>query len=221
MINNKKIVLFVGIILILFLNIFLVSAVQVNPQDTVNDNLDKLEDTQEKVQTKWDYLGNEWQTVLLKNKFVSAVDGFLTKISFVFMFLFGEPYSLSLTLFMITVLWIYLFFQFSEVLRDFSAFSPTTSNIIGFGLAVILAQVGILKKIVEFFGWIVFSPEASWMRAIILILIIVVLVFLYRFVSALGKTAKKNREEMEKEKGKLASKKVQALAKGIEEGMKD
>src|SRR3989338_10796665 len=46
---------------------------------------------------KWDYLGDRWKEVLLKNKYASAVDGFLKKIDFVFVVLFGEHYDFSLT----------------------------------------------------------------------------------------------------------------------------
>ncbi len=174
--------------------------------DDLEGKVGEFETAKENVETKWDYLGKEWQNILLKNKFVVGVDNFLKKINFVFVFLFGEDYSLSLTLLVIIVLWIYLFLELSEILKDFTMFSPGTSKIIGLGVTIISAQVGILRKFTQAFGWIIFSPEAWWMRFIIFIVVCVILIFLHKITCVLGKKHKESKEKQEKAEAKTERK---------------
>ena len=120
-----------------------------------------IADLKNKSLTKWDYLGQNWQVMLLKNKVVASLDSFFTKISIIFVILFGMPYSLSITLLVIILLWIFFFFKFGEIFKDFSAFSEGTSWFIALGLTIILAQLQILKKITQFLGWLLFVNKAS------------------------------------------------------------
>ena len=104
----------------------------------------------------------------------------------------------------VIILWFYLFFRFEETISDFGFFNTWWVRIIiSFGLAVFSGQIGLLKAIVEFFGWLVFSPESWWLRSLIFIAIIVFLVLVYRFTGSVGKSLKKAREETEKTRAKL------------------
>ena len=184
----------------------------------IADPGEKLEGGIEKVSSKWDYLGEEWKNILLKNEFVSAINSFFEKISFIFVFLFGEPYSLSLTLFVIIIIWFYLFFQLSQILRDFVAFSSGISKIISFGVVTILAQVQILRKISEAFGWVIFSPGPGWVRYFILIIMIFILGTLYRISSTIGKQYKNTKEKQRQEKEKLERKTFGSIIDGLLRG---
>ncbi len=104
----KKIVFAFFILVLLFVP-FILSDVattleqNVQTAQNVKDTIDKSSDTQY-WQEKWDYLGNEWKTIFLKNPVVAAFDSFFTQISIVFEVLFGVPYELSFALLGIFVL---------------------------------------------------------------------------------------------------------------------
>ena len=189
-----------------------------NTKQTIEDNVEKIKET------KWDYLGEKWKDAFLKNKFVSVVDSFFQKINFVFIVLFGENYSFSLTLFFIVILWFSFFFKLDEVFADYSTFSPSVSMAISFGLTIIIAQLKFFMKIVEFFSWLVLSPEAWWIRLIIFIVIAFVMVLLYKFSSQIGKSFKENsektKEEMEKAEEKINRGVIKTFADTIVKSLK-
>lgn len=190
--------------------------------ESAEEKLDKAREFTE--EDKWDYLSKEWKNILLKNKIVSVIDSFCKKINFVFVALFGEGYDLSLTLFFIIILWFYFFFKLSEILTDYSTFSSAVAAVIGFGLVLILAQLKVLRQIVELFGWFVFSQEAWWLRLIIFIVIVFILIFLYKLSSQVGQSFKEHsdesREEMEKTEEKINRGIIKSFADTIVKSLK-
>ena len=229
----------IGVLFIcLFLFLILIQSSNIQAQDIeeglegaeekLQEGIEKAEDIKEKLEEgKWDYLGKEWKEILLKNKFVSFVDNCFKKISFVFTFLFGEPYSLSLTLLLVIILWFYFFFKFSEIFTDYSSFSPTTAMVIGFAFTIILAQFQILRKVIEFFGWLVFSQEANIWRFFVMLGIFLAMIGIYYLSSYLGNSFKKSKEEKEKRKEKMEKSRakidrgtLRKLVKAIMKGLK-
>jgi len=204
----------IGVLVFLCLIFFAQVVYAENIVGDLEEKIEGLEDTKENIEegvdkikkTKWDYLGEKWKTAFLKNKFISFVDSFFQKINFVFVVLFGENYSLSLTLFFIIILWFGFFFKLSEVLADYSTFSSSVATVIGFGLVIIMAQLKFFRVIVESFGWLVFSQEAWWIRLIIFVVIVFVVVFLYKFSSQIGDSFKKNKEKTKEEMKKAEEK---------------
>ncbi len=201
----------------LFLFLILIQSFNIQAQDIgegledfeeqFQEGVDRVGDVKEQLEEgKWDYLGKEWKKILLKNKFVSSIDSFLTKISIVFVVLFGEAYSLSLTLLLVIVLWFYFFFKFSEIFTDYASFSSSTAIVIGVALTIILAQLQILRKIIEFFGWLIFTQEANIWRFFIILGIFVGLIFIYYLTSYFGDIRKKRKEEGERERAKIERK---------------
>ena len=152
------------------------------------------------------------------------IDVFFQKINIVFVILFSENYSFSLTLFFIVLLWFYFFFKLSEVLMDYSTFSSVVATIIGFGLAIIMAQLNIFRNLVEFFGWLVLSTESLWLRLVIFVGIVAALVFLYKLSSQIGQSVKEHseesREEMEKEIEKINRGTIKSFADTIVKSLK-
>ena len=212
----KKIgVLFICVFLVLsFIQLF--NAQDVFDGEDFEEKIEEVEDTKEKIEEgigdikegKWEYLGKEWKEILLKKKFVSTVDGFFTKISLVFKILFGEHYSLSFVLFFVVLLWAYFFFKFREIFTDYSSFSSLTATVIGFGFTIILAQFQILRKIIEFFGWLVFTQEANIWRFLILLGIFLGMIFIYYLTSYLGDGFKKSKEKREENKEEMEKKRA-------------
>ncbi len=212
----KKIgVLFICLFLLLsFTQLFNIQAQDLGDgledlEEQLQEGVDKVEDTKEiLVEGKWDYLGKEWKEILLKNKFVSSIDNFLTKISIVFVILFGEAYSLSLTLFLVIILWFYFFFKFGEIFTDYSSFSSTTAMVIGGALTIILAQLQVLREIIEFFGWLAFSQESNIWRFLIMLGVFLAMIGIYYFSSKFGDGFKKSKEKSEKEKEEMEKKRA-------------
>jgi len=223
----------IGVLIFLCLIFFAQLVYAESLADSLGDKVEAVQDAKGNIEgavdeikeTKWDYLGEELKGRFLENKFISGIDGFLQKINFVFVVLFGENYSLSLTLFFIIILWFCFFFKLSEILSDYSAFSLPIATAIGFGLAIIMAQLKIFRVMVEFFGWFVFSQEAVWWRIIAFVGVVLVLVFLYKLSSQIGKSFKENkeksREEMEKAEEKINRGIIKSFADAIVKSLKD
>ena len=190
------------------------------PEELQQSPEELAEELKEKGETKWDYLSEQWQNIMLKNRFISALDSFFSKISIVFYFLFGQPYALSLTLLIVIILWIYFFFKFAEMFKNIALFSPGVSYLIGFGITVIVAQLQILRKIVEWFGWFIFTKDATWWRTLAVGIIVLSLILIYVLTTFLGKMVKEKREKLEKEKEKIERGVLHKTVEEIEKGLK-
>ncbi len=224
----KKIGVLIFLCLLFFTQLVYAESIVEGLDEKVEELEEKKKNIEEGVEkikeTKWDYLGEKWKNLLLKNSFVSFADGFFQKINFAFVILFSENYSLSLTLFFIIILWLYFFFKLSEILTDYSSFSSAIATAIGFGIVIILAQLKILRSVVEFFGWLVFSQKVWGVQIIIFVIIVFVLVFLYKLSSQIGKSFKeygeKTKEEMEKEEEKINRGIIKSFADAIVKALK-
>ena len=219
-------VLVVYFLLILLISMFVFQIVNVHAQEEIPGlpsglSPEEVEKTQEKIEGKWDYLAREWKNIFLKNKFVSAIDSFFTKISIVFRILFGMDYSLSLTLLIVIIMWFYFFINIAKILTYFSTFSSSVSFVISLALAVILAQFKVYEKIAQFFIWLIFGDKPWWLSLIITIVLIVVLVVLYQlnkgFAGQIAARRKAMKKEMEELKLKMGAKAGEALSEAAKE----
>ena len=196
---------------------------EINPATGRPLEPEKLQNITEKLtdKEKRDYLFKEWETLLSKNKYLAPIDAFLKKMSFVFLILFGEPYSLSGILLMIIILWFYFFLKFSEILRDFSPLSSWVSIIIGLAIVFIMAHSGIFRSIAEFFVWLAFYKDYFWWKFAIFIGIVLVLITIYKISSQFGKSLKEQRkkDKEEMERAELAA--AARVAEGVMRGAAD
>lgn len=214
----------IGVVLFLCLYLSLGFGVIAQAPPGVNDfgvgetgDVDKFvnysEQTQEFIEEeKYKLLADKWKEILLKNRFLSAVDGFFRKINFVFFILFGEDYDFTFNFLLLVVVWaIYLVF-----LNDiFGSFSPTSKGIsfaIVVGFNIILAQIGHIawfsNLIFRFFffdsGFLFFNSEEysaifgiwKWIGPIVAILIFILII-------ASGKVVKKNTNKRKMEVAKI------------------
>lgn len=175
----KKREYFILILSLLFI-VFSFSLISCAVQDSLEENIEKAEkvtDTIEKAQDvkyweeKWDYLGNEWKKVFLKNPGVAFLDRTLTKISIFFDIIFGVPYALSLVFLSVLFLWIYFYFHISDLLSSTGFFENGLSYLGGLAICVILAQFRFFEAIVLVVGRLVFSPEYIWTRTFFLFVV--------------------------------------------------
>ena len=221
MINKKEVrIFFLIIISLLFLNFLAVTPIkaQETPPAPYGINPENIEETKNKAETKWDYLGQEWKAILLKNKFISTIDNLLKKINIIFVVLFGQPYSISFTLFFTITLWFIFFIIFSKALNFYSVFSEGTSAVISLAFTTIFAQLQILRKISNLFGLLIFSDKPWWISIILTVLLIIIFVTLIRLYSSYLKTIKKHKEEIEEKREKQKEKLDRKLLHIIVEG---
>jgi len=202
-----------GVLLLVLLSLSIFSNIIVLAQDTspLPIGIEELQDVGERGQEtlggltekeKRAYLFEEWTTILLDNKFISIIDSFFTKISFIFRILLGEPYTLSGILFVMILLWLFLFLKFGQIMKDYSPFSALAAWVIGLGMAVMIGQVGLLRKIAELLVSFIFYKESTLYRSIIALIIIAAFAVGYAIASKLGKRHKEQKEKTEVELNK-------------------
>ncbi len=198
---------FLFFVIILISSVFIISLLSSQSLDSlekqvegVQENLDKA---QEIADSPWDYLRAEWEKLFLKNPVVSKLDGFFKEFSIVFRILFGMNYEFSIVLFGIIVLWVLVIFNSGKLITSTGFFDGGASQILGIGVAILFAQVGILKSITIFAGNIIFSPENAWTRAILFFIFVILLgVFTYlsdmlsKYIEGVKEAAKKHASEL-------------------------
>jgi len=176
-------------------------------QQGLENNAEKLQNITNTAQqftetSKWTYLAEEWKKILLKNKTISGIDGFLRQINFVFVFLFGENYDLSLTLVFAIFLWFLFFYEFNIVFRDYSAFDKSIAMIIAFAIAVISAQMGIYKILSDLLFKLIFYKEGIW-KWIWFFILLFGFIFVLILSRSAGKAATERRKKREEKQAKL------------------
>lgn len=170
--SNLKKWFFSTILLVIVLTSTLSFISSQNPLDEFADQMenisDRIDHTGRKIteisreNVKWDYLGVQWQELLLKNEVISTMDRFLKKGNIVFVVLFGRDYSLSLTLFFLILIWIYFWSQLNKMLSLVSTFSSITSRLISLALTVMFAQTGFFDWISQTIFKLAFYREGGW-----------------------------------------------------------
>jgi len=164
---------------------------------------------------KWDYLSNEWNKILKKNPIVSGLDAVFTKTNIVFRILFGQDYSLSLTLFFVIFLWFYFLFGIKQIFTKAATFNPNVSLIISAGLSIILAQLQILRKIVDITGWFILSKTAGWWRFIAFVIVCGIFMVIFYINSVFADTLKKSKEEAKKQQAVHHRKLLEVFAENL------
>ena len=203
--NLTIVLMLVSFLLFGFVNTNIVLAADITDslggaQDTLDTNIEKAENIKDTAtSTNWTYLAGEWKNIILKNEIVSALNTIFSSFSFVFMILFGMPYSFSLTLLIIIILWFYFFIRLKGIFKGFSPFSSGKSLVIALGLAIALAQLGLYKVIADFLIWLVFLPKSPWFGALITMGIIFTLIIIASAAKYFEKLQKMNKEEFAKE----------------------
>lgn len=219
----KKGIFILGFILLV--SLFGLISAAVGVEQGLDQTLGEFEDAQDTIEEvkegKWDYLSKEWQKIFLKNPYMVQVDDFFKNFDFVFLIFFGESYSLSPTLFFVIMLWFFFFFKFKEIFVDYSLFSKWVGVVIALGLTIVLAQMGLLEGIVEFFGWLVFTQEAVWWRVLILTAIVGGMVLLYKLSSKFGDITAERKEKYAKAIEKIDRGILRSFADSLTRAFKD
>ncbi len=216
------------IFLLFFVALFLI-IIRSSAQDALPQGFDNLEDDSvvqgvQKVQDfteedKWEYLAQEWKNLLLKNKYISEVDTFLRRFSFVFVFLFGQPYDFSASLFILVYLWLIILLIFFDVFVTYSAFSKGVSYVFAIALNVILAQVGIYRRLSDLVFKTIFYGEGVW-RWVSLAVFIISLVFILLFIKIILRKVRMEKKTGAEQEQKLHQKVLKETVQGVDEGLR-
>ena len=127
------------------------------------DKFNEVEATKEELEEKkWDYLSVEFKELMLKNKVVSAIDGFFRKINLMFFTVFGQDYDLTFTFMVVVVLWFYFFFMFLMIFTKYSSFGSGTALILSFAFCVVAGHAGAWNGIAELAFKLIFFREGWW-----------------------------------------------------------
>jgi hypothetical protein len=167
--------------------------------DSIVQGVEGLQETVEG--RKWEYIGEQWKELLLKNKNIAAIDAMLKKFNIVFVVLFGRDYELSLILLFTIMFWIFFFAMFSKIITGFSTFSSGVSFIIAFILTIILAQFKAYYALSLLVVKVLFFKQGIWPWIAFLVFFVAYLIFLIyleRIVWKIGRAFKKSKEEKEK-----------------------
>ncbi len=193
----------------------------------IGDNVEQLNNATETIresleEQRWDFLGDKWREILARNKAVQAINAFFTFLSPVFVVLFGQPYSLSLTLFFVVLIWIFFFFVFGRVLADMSTLGALPSFGIALVMVVISAHLGVFAMLAELLFKLIFFRD-GWWGWIAFILFIVLwaaaIIFIRRFLYWNACILAKHSEAAAKLKEKMERDIFHIRVEGLEKGL--
>jgi len=127
--------------------------------------------------------------------------------------LVGSECTKDLQFLLMFILWGAFVFLFYDAIATYSAFSNLTSIAIGFGLAVILANMGVIGWLAEIITGLVTTPAGI----ATLIGIAVVFLLFYIIAKTMMISEKKRKKEVEVEQSK---KEVVEISKAINKGIR-
>jgi hypothetical protein len=227
--KKKSLVLLLLLIFIIFISVVNIYAQEVfinGSQDQQNQtaeqsnfvkltNPDNLNPDiiKDKATVKWDYLQKEWKTILLSNPVFAKIDGVFTKVSFLFVLLFGEPYSISLILLLVIILWLVFAFLIKNILKSTIDFNLFVDYAIGFGVAIIFAQIGLFRVLVNSFLTLVFAQNLWFGRLMISLVFTGVILGLFYLQNLFKKYMKEIKKASERDKEKFNRKKLDKYIK--------
>ncbi len=172
---------------------------------------------------KWEYLSSQWKSILLNNTALANVDSFLKKMDPVIFTLFGEHYTLSLTLVFVVLLWIMFYVVVSTIFANFSTFNKGICWMLGLLLSIILAHVQVFHSISIILFKVFFFREGVWTWigfAVFFIAYILILATLKRFITSIGKAKKKEEYEERAMLQSIQQKSLKDFTKEIDKGFK-
>ena len=101
------------------------------------------------------------------------------------------------------------------MIKSSEVINSTVAILIGFLIAIILAQIHFFKLIASFSIGLIFKPENWWMRAITLIIILGALAFAHVLSKMVEQNLKKSGKKKEESELKQKVKEVKALSKEV------
>lgn len=200
----------------------LAQAIPKNLDDKVNEAeqiIGNVEDTVQGLKNNpWEYIGDRWRELLLGIPAVKAVDSFFQKISWFFVIFFGKSYVLSGVLFLSIVFWIHFFRLAGNLMVAYSAFTPWIAWLLGVGMTILIAQVGLFYLLADICFKLLFYREGlwSWVSLPIFVLLnILLFMFLHNIVSIIKRIVNSMRNKEKEETTEKSREVINKTAKAI------
>lgn len=177
---KRNLILSLLIITLLIISLqFSITKAASDIEDNLNANLEKTQDTVDSTkenieEIRSSYLQREWRTLLSKSEFgrgILAVSDFFKSLNPLFKAVLGIEYTLSWAFFISVAIWIALIYFLYPISKEL-----LSNGKLGFLFAFIIASLigtsGVIKKAVEFLGFVVTNIWLAWLSLAIAIVII-------------------------------------------------
>src|SRR3989344_5319414 len=138
--------------------------------NNLNENLENIPKTPEEIRDR--YLRQEWNKIIAKTAFLGPIHNFFIANPIIFKILIMEPYSFSITFFSILFLWCLIILWIKNIFKPLFKQS-WKAWLIGLGIAMVLAWVTAIKRIVLAIFDIIFAQDKWWIRLILWLAVLV------------------------------------------------
>ncbi|MBI2449730.1 hypothetical protein HYV49_05535 [Candidatus Pacearchaeota archaeon] len=176
-----------------------------------------------KSKEKWDYLSSEWQRILLKNERVAKFDSFMKKVDDkkIFYYLMGESYTLTLSFFILLLMWVFFGSRFGELVSSYFNFKEWERALVwigsGIAFSIAMSLSGIYKLIIYLPRSQYLKDVAWWVAILIWVVFIIIIVILYYFMGNIKRFLIKRIKKEREKRTKQHEEKIEEFSEGIME----
>ena len=191
---DKKLAILIFALLVF--GIIALSFVHSQDEPPMPINPEKIEETREKIETKWDYLSRHWKIMLLQNKIVKTIDSAFTKAdekTKIFRILFGIPWNLGLTTIISILLWFVILFYSTRQFNKGLGFENVYCFLIALALVIILGQA----KVFILISNSLFSLFTTTSGKITLVIVFLAVLWVMFFINKMSLESMKARQQNE------------------------
>lgn len=221
--RKREVFVFLVLFLVLFVSLSFVAAQDLGDiSDQATKTAENVSETIEDIKVK--FLGTEWKEFLLKNKFIKRADKALTKLNPLFFLLFSRNYSLSLEMFFVFLLWLFVLLSVGSYTSFFEhpgfekyGLSGLTKLIAPLAITIILAHIQVFNSITAGIIKVIFYKSSTLWSIAAFVIVITGLIFILFLNKMLGDRLKKFKEDAEKKELKHEVEKQKAELEGMEE----
>lgn len=188
------------IFLLFFVFLLLISLVSSQNSGDLQEN---LEETREQIdEIKYNFLGEKWKEIFLKNSFVSNLDNFFNNVNFLFIALFARDWSLSFDMFFVFLMWLFTLLSLQNYLVWFKWLfflkENWQVNLGALAFTIMLAHIQLFNSLSVVARKIILY-RSSMVWAVASTIIIIMAAFFYLLINRyFGNKIKKIKEEQEK-----------------------
>ncbi len=217
-------ILLISLILPTFLsNILSFVSADTSSTQALQDQLNSAQQTANNIQQTADsirnqYLSQEWSNVIAKIPVIGQIHSFFMTNQLIFIVLFNEQYSISLTFFLTLLFWMFLLVISYKILKVYFPQSGWKALIISIGIAILVAQATLLKVITASVLKIIMNQQVWWIRLIMWFSIFIILVIFYYIDATISSKIKAVRAAKKRAELERSVSEAKAFVKGVKEG---
>ncbi len=222
---NKKIHFLIFAILLIATSQFILVSAQEDPSDVsgvigneFNISPEKIPTTPEDIEEiQSNYLKKEWESVILKSKYIGPVHNFFKSNSFIFQIIFAYDYELSWVFLGIVFLWFFVFLLSAKFFASSGIAKESIAYLLGIAAAIITAQIRLLKLIVSLVAEMSSKLSTWWGKLIFIIILFGIVAILSVLLRMLSNSLKEKRRKKKEEKSSQKLKEMEELSGGIKD----